>query len=133
MGSRRSPTGPLSFLTGFITVGDTAVTSSTAVSSFSAIARIAIGPAGTAFANMNGKVMSTNDIVALNPRVVPISTTAGVPVNIGWARIVSVEAATVATAVAVVQVGLAPQQAGAASVAVSNTYDISVSLRSADL
>lgn len=133
MGSRRSPTGPQSFLTGFVTVGDTAVTSSTAVSSFSAIARIAIGPAGTAFANMNGKVMSTNDTVSVSPRVVPISTTAGVPVNIGWARIASVEAATVSTAVAIVHVGLVPQVAGAASVAVSNTYDISVSLRSADL
>lgn len=133
MGSRRSPTGPLSFLTGFITVGDTAVTSSTAVSSFSAVARIAIGPAGTAFANMNGKVMSTNDTVSVSPRVVPLSTTAGVPVNIAWARIASVESATISTATAIVQVGLAPQVSGAAGVAVSNTYDISVSLRSADL
>lgn len=133
MGSRRSPTGPLSFLTGFITVGDTAVTSSTAVSSFSATARISIGPAGTAFANMNGKVMSTNDSVNISPRVVPISTTAGVPVNIGWARVASVESATVSTAIAIIQVGLVPQVAGAASVAVSNTYDICVALRSADL
>jgi hypothetical protein len=133
MGSRRSPTGPLSNLTGFVTVGDTAVTSSTAVSSFSAIARISIGPAGTAFANMNGKVMSTNDQVSVSPRVVPIGTTAGVPVNIAWARIASVESATVSTAVAIVQIGLAPQVSGAAGVAVSNTYDISVALRSADL
>lgn len=133
MGSRRSASGPTSFLTGFVTVGDTAVTSSTAVSSFSAIAKIAIGPAGTAFANMNGRVMSTNDVVSVSPRVVPISTTAGVPVNVAWARIASVEASTLSTAVAIVQIGLAPQVSGAAGVAVSNTYDISVALRSADL
>jgi len=133
MGSRRSPTGPQSFLTGFVTVGDTTLNSSTAVSSFSAIARIAIGPAGTAFANMNGKVMSTNDAVAVSPRVVPLSTTAGAPAIIAWARIMSVEAATISTAVAIVQIGLAPGVAATTPVAVSNTYDISVSLRSGDL
>lgn len=133
MGSRRSPSGPQSFLTGFVTIGDTAVTSSTANSSFTAVARIAIGPAGTAFANMNGKLMSTNDTVSISPRVVPLSTTAGVPVNIGFARVISVESATIATCSAIIQVGLVPAVAGAASVAVSNTYDIEVALRSADL
>ncbi len=132
MSSRKSPTGPSSFLTGFITVGDTAVASSSAQSTFTAIAKIAVPPSGTASANMNGRVMSTNDVVSITPRVVPLSTTAGVPTILAYARVKSVENSSITTAVAIIEVGLQSPLASAA-VAVSNTYDINVFLRSADL
>jgi membrane-associated protease RseP (regulator of RpoE activity) len=133
MSSRKSPSGPQSFISGFITVGDTSVGSSSAQATFSAIAKIAVSPAGTAFANMNGKLMSTNDVVSVSPRVVPMSTTSGSPVVIAFARVLSVEASTLSTAVGIIQIGLQTVNITASAVAVSNTYDITVALRGADL
>ena len=132
MGSRKSPSGPLSALSGFITIGETAIGSATAITSVTAIARVAIGPAGTATANMNGKIMSTNDVVSVSPRIGTIGTTPNVPVAIAYARVVSVESATVSTAVGIIQLGLYPTTT-ASSTAQANTFDISVALRSADL
>lgn len=133
MSSRKSPSGPTSSLTGFVTIGDTNVGSSSAQASFSAIAKIAVAPGGTAFANMNGRLMSTNDTVVVSPRVVPLSSTAGCPVVIAFARVLSVEASTLSTAVGIIQVGLQSPNITASAVAVSNTYDITVALRGADL
>jgi hypothetical protein len=132
MGSRRSPSGPQSFLTGFITIDATAIGSSTAQATVSAIARIAIAPSGTAFANMNGKLISTNDVVAVSPRVVPLSSVSGAPAVIAYARIVSVEASTISTAVAIVQVAL-QGTTNTLATAPANTFDLTVSLRGADL
>ena len=132
MSSRRSPSGPQSFLTGFITMDATAVGSSTAQATVTAVAKILIGPAGTASANMNGRIMSTNDVVAVSPRVVPLSSVSGAPVSIAYARVVSVEAATISTATAIIQVAL-QNSTDTLATAPANTFDISVSLRAADL
>ena len=132
MGSRRAPSGPQSFLTGFITVDSTAIGSSTAQATVSAIARIAIAPSGTAFANMNGRLISTNDVVCVSPRVIPLASVAGAPVTIAYARVVSVEAATISTAVAIIQVAL-QNATNTLTTTPANTFDLTVSLRGADL
>lgn len=133
MSSRRAPSGPASFLTGFIVLPLTVITTSTvANATATAVARIAVGPAGTAFANMNGKVMGTNDIVALTPRTLPLNS-AGVPVSLQYARVLSVESATVATATAIIEVGLQGSSSGASATAIANTWSMMVALQSADL
>jgi hypothetical protein len=132
MGSRRSPSGPQSFLTGFIALDATAVGSSTAQATVTAIARILVGPAGTAAANMNGRIMSSNDVVSVSPRVTPLSSVSGAPVSIAYARVVSVEAATISTAVAIIQVAL-QNSTNTLATTPANTYDLAVTLRSADL
>lgn len=132
MSSRRAPSGPQSFLTGFIAIDATAVGSATAQSTVTAVARIFIAPAGTATANMNGRIMSTNDVVTLSPRTVPLSSVAGAPVSIAYARVISVEAASISTATAIIQIGLQNSTTTLATV-VANTFDMAVALRSADL
>ena len=62
-----------------------------------------------------------------------MSAAAGSPVVIAFARVLSVEASTISTATAIIQVGLQAPNITASAVAVSNTYDITVALRSADL
>lgn len=133
MSSRKPPSGPLASLTGFVVIPATAIASSTAETTVSAIANIQVPPSGTATANMNGKVMSTNDVVSWSPRVVPLSTTSGVPVQLVYARVLSVQAATIGTAIGIIQLGFHAGVAGAAATVQANTIDIDVSLRSSDL
>jgi hypothetical protein len=132
MSSRRPPSGPQAFLSGFIAVPAVTLVSSSAQATVSAIARIFIGPAGTATANMNGRVMSTNDVVTLSPRVVPLSSVAGAQVTLSYARVMSVEASTVATALAWIQLGVQNSTNVVGDIP-ANTYDIAVTLRGADL
>lgn len=132
MSSRKPPSGPQSMLTGFVVIPETAVASATVETTATAIANIQVPPSGTATARMNGRVMSTNDVVSWSPRTVPLSTTAQVPVALTYARVISVEAATISTALAILELGFLPYTTANATLQ-ANTIDIAVHLRSADL
>ena len=124
MSSRKSPSGPSSSFTGFVQLGTTAL-AGTATATQTGTAQIAISPGGTAFGNMNGLKMSTNDIVSASPRVVPISSLA---VVLSYARISSINTA----GVAIVELTFGNLSTAAATTA-ANTWSINVDLNSADL
>ncbi len=133
MSSRRSPTGPATFLTGFITTPLTTVTTGTvAVGTVTALAQIQLPPSGTANGNMAGRLMTTNDIVQITPRTVPLNS-AGVPIIVQYARVAAVESSTVATATAIIEIAMLSSSSGASATAVANTWNLSVQLQKADL
>lgn len=122
----------MSFLTGFITISDTIVTTGTvAVGTVTAVARVAVNTVAstTGTANMAGKLMSTNDVVSWSPRTFPLNS-AGVPVSITYMRVKAVESASVNTATAIIELGLLSSSSGASATAIANTFDISVALKS---
>jgi len=124
MSSRKSPSGPLSSLTGFVILGNTAI-AATATVTVAGTAQIAIGPAGTAFGTMNGLKMSTNDIVSVSPRTVPLSTSA---VVFSYARVSSINTA----GIALLELTFGNPQTTAATVS-ANTWNVNVDLQGSDL
>lgn len=127
MGSRKSPSGPRSSVTGFVTIAQTVINAGTAgnVATATGILQQFVSPGGSVATRVDPRLLSTNDVVAQSPRgTVPIATS---QVAISYARISSI-----GTASAVVELGFANTSTASATV-VANTFNLQISLQRADL
>lgn len=131
MSNRKSPTGPVTNLTGFVTLAQTVIAPGTAGNAATAtgFGLIFVSPSGTATALMNASKMSTNDVVSASPRgTVPLGTS---QIGFSHGRVVSV-AGTGATASAILELTFTNPSTASATL-VANTWNVNVDLQSADL
>jgi hypothetical protein len=127
MSSRKSPSGPRSFLTGFVAVAQTVVAPGSAgnVATATGIASQFVSPRGTAVTRVNPRLLSTNDVVGVSPRgTVPLGTS---QIGLSYARVSSVGSAS-----AVIELGFTNPSTASATV-VANTFNLSIALQGADL
>lgn len=127
MGSRRSPSGPRSSLTGFVAIAQTVVNAGSAgnVATATGILQQFKAPGGSVATRIDPRLLSTNDVVTQTPRgTVPIATS---QVAISYCRISSI-----GTASAVVEIGFANPSTASATV-VANTFNLNIALQGADL
>jgi hypothetical protein len=127
MSSRRSPSGPKSFLTGFVVLGQTVIAPGTAgvAATATGFAAQFVAPRGTAQTRMDAKVLSTNDVVTASPRgTVPLGTS---QIGLSFARL-----ASVGTASAIVELTFTNPSTASATL-VANTWNLAISLQSGDL
>lgn len=128
MGSRKSPSGPASSLTGFVALAQTVLPPGTAaaVNVFATgIALAFIAPRGTATGLMNAKKMSTNDVVTASPRGSAALGTS--QIGLSAARVSSV-----GTASAVIELSFTNPSTASATL-VAGTWNLNVNLQGADL
>lgn len=129
MGSRRSPSGPRSAITGFVVLAQTAIPAGSAAGvavTATGIAQQFIVHNGSAQATrIDPRNLSTNDVVSGSPRgTVPLGTS---QIGLSYARISSV-----GTASAVVEMAFINPSTLAATL-VANTWNLSIALQNADL
>lgn len=128
MSSRRSPSGPLSTVTGFVALAQTVLAPSTAGNAATATGILAmfVSPAGTATTRVDPRKISTNDVVSASPRgTVPLGTS---QIGFSHARISSV-----GTASAVVELTFVNASSAGSATVVANTWNLAVALQGADL
>jgi hypothetical protein len=133
MSSRRSPSGPSSLLTGFVTLAQTVIAPGTAgiAATATGIAQAFFLPHGTAAVpvatptRMNPKNMSTNDVVSASPRGTAVLGTS--QIGLSHARVSSVGSAS-----AVIELSFINPSTASATL-VANTWNLGVFLQSTDL
>jgi hypothetical protein len=133
MSSRRSPSGPSSTLTGFVTLAQTVVAPGSAGVNATAtgIAQQFFLPHGTAAVpvatptRMSPKNMSTNDVVNASPRGTAVLGTS--QIGLSHARVSSVGSAS-----AVIELSFTNPSTASATL-VANTWNLAVFLQSTDL
>lgn len=126
MSARKSPSGPATFLTGFVALAQTVINAGSAgnVATATGFAAQFVSPRGTAQTRMNAKKMSTNDIVTASPRgTVPLGTS---QISLSYARVLSV-----GTASAIIEMGFTNPSTASATL-VANTWNIAITLQGAD-
>lgn len=121
--SRRSPSGPLTRVLGFVELAQTVVAPGSAGNAATAtgIAQMFVAPAGTAKTRIDPNVLSTNDVVAASPRVtVPLGTS---QIGLSYARV-----ASVGTASAVIELTFTNPSTASATL-VANTWNLGIDLQ----
>lgn len=129
MSSRRSPSGPRAFITGFVAFAQTVININTAaggnVATATGILTQFKAPGSTVQVRVDPRRLSTNDIVTGSPRgTVPLATS---QIGVSWMRISSIGSAS-----AVVEIAYTNQTSAASATAVANTWNLSVELQKAD-
>jgi hypothetical protein len=129
MGTRRSPSGPKSQVTGFVALAQTVIAPGTAGQAATATGILSQFvshlPPGTAVTRIDPSDLSTNDVVAASPRgTVPLGTS---QIGFSFARISSVGSAS-----AVVELTFTNPSTASATL-VANTWNLVVDLVGADL
>ena len=129
MSSRRSPSGPRAFVTGFVAFAQTVVNISTAVAGNVSTATGIItqfkAPGSTVQVRVDPRRLSLNDIVTGSPRgTVPIATS---QIGVQYMRISSI-----GTASAVIEIAYNNMTSAASATSVANTWNVSIELQKAD-
>ena len=130
MSSRKSPSGPLSSLTGLIRLAQTVIAPGTAgnAATATAIAEFLVAPQGTALGTINPTKMSTTDIISLSPRgTVPLGTS---QIGLSFARVLTL--GTAATSTAIIEVSFINPSTASATL-VANTWNMNIDLSLSDL
>ena len=128
MGSRRSPSGPRSSVTGFVVLAQTVIAPGSAgnMGSATGILQQFVGPRGTAATRMDPRGLSTNDVVSASPRgSAQLGTT---QIGFSCARIASVGSAS-----AIVELFFSNPSNAASATLIANTWNLNIALQSADL
>lgn len=126
MSSRKSPSGPKSFVTGFVAVGQTVIAPGSAGQAATAtgIAQMFVPPRGTAVTRIDPRLLSTNDTVSASPRAtVPLGTS---QIGLSYSRVSSVGSAS-----AVIELAFTNPSTASATL-VANTFNLSIALQGAD-
>lgn len=124
--SRRSPSGPVAQIFGFVALAQTVVAPGSAGNAATAtgIAQRFVAPAGTAATRVDPGLLSTNDVVSASPRgTVPLGTS---QISLSHARVSSV-----GTASAVIELTFTNPSTASATL-VANTWNIGLLLQGAD-
>lgn len=126
MSSRRSPSGPKSFVTGFVALAQTVIAPGTAgqVATATGIAAAFIAPAGSVVTRIDPGLLSLNDVVSASPRTtVPLGTS---QISFSYARVASVGSAS-----AVIELAFTNPSTASATL-VANTWNLAIALQSGD-
>lgn len=126
MSSRKSSSGPLSNVTGFVALAQTVVAPGSAGNAATATGILSkfVAPGGSAVTRVDPRQLSTNDVVVATPRAtVPLGTS---QIGLSYARIASVGSAS-----AVVELTFTNPSTASATL-VANTWNLSISLQGAD-
>lgn len=121
--SRRSPSGPKTFILGFVELAQTVIAPGSAGQAATAtgIAQMFVAPAGTAKTRIDPTELNVNDVVSASPRTtVPLGTS---QIGVSYARISSV-----GTASAVVELAFTNPSTASATL-VANTWNLGISLQ----
>lgn len=128
MGSRKSPSGPVSSLTGFVALAQTVLPPGSAAApaiSATGFALAFVAPRGTAIGLMNARKMSTNDVVSASPRFTGSLGTSQIGFSHG-------RVSSVGTASAVIEMTFTNPSTASATL-VAQTWNLQVALQGADL
>lgn len=128
MSSRRSPSGPKSFVTGFVALAQTVLPPGSAAATAIAATGIFqqfVGPRGTAVTRVDPRQLSTNDVVNASPRFASSLGTSQISFSQG-------RVSSVGTASAVIEMTFTNPSTASATL-VAQTWNLSVSLQGADL
>ncbi len=127
MSARRSPSGPKTFITGFVALAQTVIPPGSAGNAATATGFAAqfVAPRGTAQTRIDAKSMSLNDVVTASPRgTVPLGTS---QIGLSYARV-----ASVGTASAIIELTFSNPSTASATL-VANTWNLNIALQSGDL
>ena len=129
MGTRKSPSGPRSAVTGFVALAQTAIPAGSAagvaVTASGILAQFIRIAGSTTVTRIDPRLLSTNDVVTGSPRAtVPLGTS---QIGISYMRISSI-----GTASAVVEMAFINPSTLAATL-VANTWNLNIALQNADL
>ena len=120
---RRSPSGPKTYILGFVELAQTVVAPGSAgqVATATGIAQTFIAPRGTAKTRIDPGELTANDVVNASPRgTVPLGTS---QIGLSYARISSVGSAS-----AVIELGFINPSTASATL-VANTWNVSIGLQ----
>lgn len=121
--SRRSPSGPKSFILGFVELAQTVIAPGSAGNAATAtgIAQMFVAPRGTAKTRIDPSELNINDVINVSPRTtVPLGTS---QIGLSYARV-----ASVGTASAIIELTFTNPSTASATL-VANTWNMMIGLQ----